>query len=237
MRDSLSRRQVLGGLGLLLLAGCPRPRRAAGAADARPLLAPTPAVDDGDDDVPPAAVCAATADNIEGPFWKAGAPHRADLATDRDAGVAAQERSDAGHWYGGSGFAVAGERLVLTGVVRTTGCAPLAGAELDLWHADARGAYDNDGFRFRGKLVTGADGRWLVSTIVPGRYLNGRRYRPAHVHAKLRAPGHRDLTTQLYFAGDPYNDGDPFIVPSLIMAHQVERGARRAGFDFVLEPA
>jgi protocatechuate 3,4-dioxygenase beta subunit len=185
------------------------------AADAGPLLVPTPAVDDGDDDAPPPAVCAATADNIEGPFWKPGAPHRAELATSRDAG----------------------ERLVLAGAVRTTGCAPLAGAELDLWHADARGDYDNDGFRFRGTLVTGADGRWLVSTIVPGRYLNGRRYRPAHVHAKLRAPGHKDLTTQLYFAGDPYNDGDPFIVPSLIMTHRVEGGARRAGFDFVLEPA
>jgi protocatechuate 3,4-dioxygenase beta subunit len=212
-RGPLSRRQLLGGLGLLLLAGCPRPRGA--AADARPVLAPTPAVDDGDDDLPAPAVCAATADNIEGPFWKPGAPHRAVLASDRDDG----------------------ERLVLSGVVRSTGCAPLAGAELDLWHADARGGYDNDGFRFRGKLVTGADGRWQVSTIVPGRYLNGRRYRPAHIHVKLRADGHRALTTQLYFAGDPYNDGDPFIVPSLIMAHRVERGARRAGHDLVLEPA
>lgn len=72
MRDSSSpsRRQLLGGLGTLLLVGCPR-RGAPGYA--RPAtLAPTPAVDDDDGDaalppIAPAAACAPTADNIEGP--------------------------------------------------------------------------------------------------------------------------------------------------------------------------
>jgi catechol 1,2-dioxygenase len=72
---------------------------------------------------------------------------------------------------------------------------------------------------------------------VPGRYLNGRRYRPTHVHVKLRAAGHRELTTQLYFEGDPYNAGDDFIVSSLIMKHTKQDGARRASFDFVLATA
>ena len=100
-----------------------------------------------------------------------------------------------------------------------------------------RGEYDNDGYRFRGALTTDAQGRWELRTIVPGRYLNGDRYRPAHVHVKLRAAGYRALTTQLYFAGDPYNDGDPFIVPSLIMQHAREASVRRAAFDFVLATA
>ena len=211
-RTDLSRRRVLGaGLGSLLVAACPRDRGAA-RHDARPMkLVPTPAVHD--DDPAPSPSCAPTADNIEGPFFKAGAPHRAVLVTDRDPG----------------------ERLIVGGVVRSTSCAPLTGAELELWHADASGAYDLDGYRFRATLQPRADGAWQLSTIVPGRYLNGDRYRPAHIHAKVRAPGHRELTTQLYFDGDPYNDGDPFIAPSLIMAHRVERGVRRAGFDFVLQ--
>lgn len=212
----LNRRELFG-LGSLLLAACAAPRDA---------LAVTPSVDDGDDDdLPPApatpeagsaaCVAAATADNIEGPFYKRGAPSRAVLVTPKDAG----------------------ERLVVAGRVRSTSCAPIAGAILDVWHADARGGYDLDGFRFRGTLTADAQGRWQLRTIVPGRYLNGRRYRPAHVHVKLRAKGYQPLTTQLYFEGDPYNEGDPFLEPSLVMAHRVVDRVRQARFDFVLAPA
>ncbi|HEY5920976.1 MAG TPA: hypothetical protein VIV11_04865 [Kofleriaceae bacterium] len=210
---TISRRDILG-LSSLLLVGCGSraSRRDAGAA----TLAPTPYVED-DDGPPPAPLdtesCGgATASNIEGPFYKAGAPHRAVLVGDTDRG----------------------ERLVIAGTVLTTGCEPVAGAELDVWHADARGGYDNDGFHLRGKLVTDDKGRYELRTIVPGRYLNGDTYRPAHVHIKLRAAGRRTLTTQLYFAGDPYNDSDPFIVESLIMQTKQLRGMKRATFDFVL---
>lgn len=197
------------GLGSFILAAC----------GSRGAAAPTPTLDDGDAGPPPTAfdgaTCAATADNIEGPFYKRGAPHRAVLV----------------------GRDTPGERLVINGRVLSTSCAPLAHAELDVWHADARGGYDNDGWGMRGRLRTDADGRWQVTTIVPGRYLNGRRYRPTHVHVKLRARGHQALTTQLYFAGDPYNEGDDFIVPSLVMQHAKRRDARHATFDFVLAAA
>ena len=213
--DMTTRRDLLRyGIGSFILAAC----------GTRGAAAPTPQLDDGDASPPPgafgdtsdaalAATCAATADNIEGPFYKRGAPHRAVLV----------------------GRGTAGERLVISGSVLSTSCTALANAELDVWHADARGGYDNDGWGMRGRLRTDANGRWQITTIVPGRYLNGRRYRPTHVHVKLRAPGHRPLTTQLYFAGDPYNDGDDFIVPSLIMQHTKHGGARRASFDFVLD--
>ena len=198
------------GVGSFLLAACGGRSQAA----PRDALAPTPQI--ADDDAPPAdtfaAVCAATADNIEGPFYKPGAPHRAVLATERDDG----------------------ERMILGGTVRTTSCEPIANAVLDVWHADSRGGYDNDGWGMRGRMKTDALGRWQLKSIVPGRYLNGRRYRPTHVHVKLRAPGHHELTTQLYFAGDPYNEGDDFIVSTLIMQHAKQGGARRASFDFVL---
>jgi protocatechuate 3,4-dioxygenase beta subunit len=203
----LTRRELMfAGLGSLVLGACSG--RAASAP--RDALAPTHEIPD--DEVPPEAACVVTADNIEGPFYKPGAPHRARLVSDRDPG----------------------ERLVLAGSVRSTSCEPIAGAVLDVWQADARGGYDHDGWGLRGRLVTDDRGHWQVHTILPGRYLNGRRYRPAHVHVKLRAPGYRDLTTQLYFEDDPYNAGDPFIVSSLVMPHRKLAGVRRAGYDFVL---
>ena len=73
---------------------------------------------------------------------------------------------------------------------------------------------------------------------MPGRYLNGARYRPAHIHVKVRAPGFPVLTTQLYFPGDPHDEGDPFIVESLIMpVRRVAADQQAATFDFTLRPA
>jgi protocatechuate 3,4-dioxygenase beta subunit len=171
------------------------------------------AADDGDELPPLPATCTAiaTAENIEGPFYKRGAPSRSVLVAP----------DDDGEW------------LVISGSVSSTTCEPLK-AIVDVWQANAKGDYDLDGFRFRGRMIADAKGRWQVSTIVPGRYLNGRRYRPAHIHVKVSAPGFAALTTQLYFDGDPYNEGDPFIDPSLVMKTTVENKVRRAMFDFVL---
>ena len=212
MRD-FSRRSFLGfGLGSLALAACGS--RSASSAP-RDALVPTTHIED-EDDLPPvplaACTAAVTAKNIEGPFYKKGAPHRSVLVDSSDAG----------------------ERLRLTGVLQNTRCELIGGATIDVWQANAAGEYDNDGFRFRGVMTTDKRGRYDLRTIVPGRYLNGDRYRPAHVHIKVRAAGFAVLTTQLYFAGDPYNDGDPFIDSTLIMQHALEGDIRRARFDFVL---
>ena len=209
-----NRREFIGfGIGSFLIAAC---------GSAHESLAATPGTPDDDGPPPDEAFTASrdacggpTADNIEGPFYKAGAPHRAVIATDKDAG----------------------ERLVISGVVRDARCKPLANATLDVWQADARGGYDNDGWGMRGRMTTDKHGRFQVTSIVPGRYLNGRRYRPAHVHVKLKAPNMRSLTTQLYFEGDPYNEGDDFIVKELIMQHTKRGDVRRAVFDFVLAAA
>jgi catechol 1,2-dioxygenase len=180
--------------------------------DAR-LPAPTPHIDDHDDHHElAAATCGdATAANIEGPFYRAYAPRRAVLA----------------------GLDEPGERFVVSGVVRDQRCKPVRGAILDIWQADAKGGYDLKEFHLRGTLKTDDEGRYELHTIVPGHYLNGDRYRPAHIHVKVWTRGREPLTTQLYFAGDPYNDGDPFIVPSLIMQHS----GGRARFDFTLADA
>lgn len=197
----ISRRNFLFGAGALL----------AGAGNA---LARTPFIPDDDGPLPidSSIACPATAENIEGPFYKAGAPSRATLISDRDRG----------------------ERVVITGSVLSTTCKPLANTVLDIWHADAKGGYDNDGFGLRGTLLTDANGRFTIRTLVPGRYLNGKRFRPSHIHVKIRAKGHQELTTQLYFDGDPYLEGDPFFVSSLVMAHRLDGKVRRASFDFVV---
>jgi catechol 1,2-dioxygenase len=225
----LSRRSILSGsvalsLPLLPVLGC---RSTATAA-------PGPAPGDGGGArvVPPTPSalgttpvrCGLTATNIEGPYYRPNAPFTSSLA--------------------GSG--VRGDALVLSGRVLSLDCkSVLDGAVLDVWHADGDGRYDNDGsfgapnatpMRLRGKVRVDDRGCFAIRTVVPGRYLNGRQYRPSHIHVKVTANGHVPLTTQLYFPGDPYNEVDPFIDRSLIMAVEKNRGEREGRFDFVLRP-
>jgi catechol 1,2-dioxygenase len=158
--------------------------------------------------------------NIEGPYYREGAPMRSRLA---DPGLP-------------------GIPVVVRGRVLAADCrAPIAGALLDVWQADADGHYDNDGhtgklepIRLRGKFVASSNGEYELATILPGHYLNGAQYRPAHIHVKVSAPGAQPLTTQLYFEGDPYNAVDPFIRPELVMKLTQGSAAREARFDFVL---
>jgi hypothetical protein len=104
--------------------------------------------------------CYITEDNILGPFYKAGAPFENDLADGLD-----------------------GDLMLIQGTVFGCDCVtPLAGAIVDVWQADAEGAYDNEGFILRGKIETDEDGKYSFVTVKPGWYLNGAQYRPAHIH-------------------------------------------------------
>ena len=88
---------------------------------------------------------------------------------------------------------------MLTGLVLSPACKPVANALVDLWHADESGEYDNQGFRYRGHQRTDAQGGYRLETILPGEYPGRAR----HIHVKVQAPGQRRiLTTQLYFPGD-----------------------------------
>lgn len=114
--------------------------------------------------------------DMEGPFYKAGAPMRASIVEPGSKG----------------------ERLELSGRVLAADCRPVAGTLLDFWQADERGEYDNTGFRYRGKVAADAEGRYRIETILPPPYMG----RPRHIHVKLQRPGGRVLTTQLYFPGE-----------------------------------
>ena len=170
------------------------------------------ALDTGSGDTASPDACVPTEDDIEGPFYRAGAPERDDLVVPGDTGTP----------------------LRLSGRVRTAdGCAPIAGAVVDVWHADPAGAYDNasSAWRYRGRVTTSPDGAWQLRTLEPGRYLNGAQYRPSHVHLKVWVDGVERLTTQLYFPDDPYNALDPWYAPELEVTRTGDGAAR---FDLVV---
>lgn len=87
-------------------------------------------------------------------------------------------------------------------------CAPLEGAQVDVWHCDAMGIYsgvtervfNTRGQKFlRGYQMTDADGRVQFQTIYPGWYSG----RTVHIHFTIRtkAANGRDyqFTSQLFF--------------------------------------
>ena len=143
----------------------------------------------------------ATARQTAGPFHTPGSPLKRDFRADDPEGVP----------------------LSLAGAVVQRSCAPVAGAVVDLWHADSRGRYDNTGFRLRGHQITDADGRFRFDTVVPGLYPGRTR----HFHVKVGRPNGPVLTTQLYFPGEPQNSADRLFDPVL----QMRVDAAGAGFD------
>ena len=125
-----------------------------------------------------------------------------------------------------------GTRFLLTGrVLRTTG-RPVANALIDFWQCDARGAYDNSGYRFRGHQFTNAKGQYSLLTVVPGLYTGRTR----HIHVKVQAPRQPVLTTQLFFPGVAGNSSDGiFTSECLVRRWRTANGRRLATFDFVLD--
>ena len=152
-----------------------------------------------------------------------------------------------------------GERLHLSGSVRSSDGTPLGGAVLDIWQISADGGYSHfhpgwPDYNLRGRLTADKDGSYAVETVVPPPYeipkegatgrllaaLGRTAFRPGHLHLKLSAPGHRTLTTQVFFEGDPWLDRDVVAgadKPSLVTGLRHENGAAHATFDLVLEPA
>ena len=85
-----------------------------------------------------------------------------------------------------------GRGLVVSGTVRSApDCALLAGARIEWWSVNPRGQYDDD---HRATQRADADGRYRYETDLPNAYFG----RPPHVHARITAPGHRTLVTQIY---------------------------------------
>jgi Dioxygenase len=150
----------------------------------------------------------ATKAQTEGPFFETNSPEKSNFTSDVDKGT----------------------KIVLTGTVLTTACQPVQRALLDVWHADADGEYDNDGYRLRGHFFTDAEGAYRLETIVPGLYPGRTR----HFHFKVQPRGGKLLTTQLYFPGEPRNEQDSIFNSELLMAVQDGAGGKDATFTFVV---
>jgi hydroxyquinol 1,2-dioxygenase len=150
----------------------------------------------------------ATETTVLGPFYVQAAPDKA-LGDDISGGME-------------------GEPLLVTGSVSSSDGKPLAGATIDVWHSDDDGYYDVQQLEKIGDLAMRArfhaddNGRFHFWSIKPAAYpiphdgpvgqmleAQGRHpWRPAHVHFMISAPGHEQLVTHVFVAGDKYLDSD-----------------------------
>jgi catechol 1,2-dioxygenase len=149
-----------------------------------------------------------TDQSLLGPFWRLNSP--------RVENGGSIVRSD-----------TPGPPLFVKGRVVDKDGRPVAGAEVDVWHASPVGLYENQDpaqadMNLRGKLTTDADGHFSFRSVmfvgypiptdgVVGRLLKaqGRHpFRPAHLHALIFKPGYKTLISQVYDPADPNIDSD-----------------------------
>ncbi len=122
---------------------------------------------------------------------------------------------------------IPGIPLFVTGRVLDLDGTPLPDVVLDVWQADADGAYEAqlpeiDEARLRAQYRTRADGTYCVRTIAPRGYaipmdgpvgdlISGTDisyFRPAHIHFLIEHPGHEKLITHLFRQGSEFLDTD-----------------------------
>ena len=132
-----------------------------------------------------------TTDDILGPFYRKDAPFRESLLFE----------------------GLKGNRIKIVGKVYTDDCKTvLPDALVEIWHCDTEGEYDNKSSKMlhRARWMTNKKGEYSFDTILPGKYLNGKLYRPAHIHFRVTCEGHKELISQIYFQGDPHIIEDPW---------------------------
>ena len=113
-----------------------------------------------------------------------------------------------------------GSPCFVSGTVRSADGTPLPGARIEVWEADEDGfydvQYDDDRSAGRAWQRAGADGEYRFWSVLPAPYpipydgpvgdllraADRSPMRPAHLHYKVDAPGHRTLITHIFVAGD-----------------------------------
>lgn len=141
-----------------------------------------------------------------------------------------------------------GEPCYVRGSIVGTDGTPIAGAELQVWQADAAGNYDvqyaaagqDHEHRARATLHADANGHFHFKSIRAEAYpiphdgpvgkmlaaLGRHPWRPAHLHFMITAPGYERLITHVFRNGDQYLDSDAvFGVRSSLIADWLEHPA------------
>jgi hydroxyquinol 1,2-dioxygenase len=156
----------------------------------------------------------------------------------------------------------------VAGTVRSTDGRPLPGARIDVWEADEDGFYDvqyaGERSAGRGWLRAGEGGEYRFWSVRPAPYpipddgpvgdllkaASRSPMRPAHLHFKVDAAGHRTLITHIFLAGDEYltNDAVFGVKQSLVVdvaehapgtapdGTRLDRPWTSIDFDLVLAP-
>lgn len=169
----------------------------------------------------------------EGPFYPATLPLDQDNDLVSVGGQQARARGTVAH---------------ISGRVRDSAGNPVPDARVEIWQCDWQGIYlhprdggqnrRDTGFQGFGATTTTSDGFYRFRTIKPVPY-GGRT---PHIHFKVKT-ANRELTTQMYVAGDQGNERDflyrnlgsaaPLVTVDFTPA-QTEAGAIAGTFDIVL---
>ena len=138
-----------------------------------------------------ALACVLTPDKTEGPYFVDERLNRADIRVDPSNGSVQP------------GVPL---RLTITVLDMDNACAPVAGAAVDIWHANAEGRYSDVSANgtvgrkyLRGYQVTDANGAVQFTTVYPGWYSG----RAIHIHFKIRkfdgSSTTYEFTSQIFF--------------------------------------
>lgn len=126
----------------------------------------------------------------------------------------------------------AGEPLSLRLRVLDTCSKPVAGAKVQILHANTHG--DHEPNRWRTTLTANDRGEVKVVTVFPG-YAG---WIARHIHVVVTHPEHEKLVTRLLFKNDP--ESDSVEQPELAMVlEEIQRGETRgwvAGYELVVAP-
>ena len=151
---------------------------------------------------------AETTANLLGPFWRPGSP--------RMENGASIVRSPS-----------TGAAVLVSARIEDREGRPVAGAEVDVWHASTEGFYDNQDplqadMNLRGSFISDAEGRVWFRTVKPAGYpipvdgpvgdllrsLGRDHLRPAHLHFLIFKPGFKTQFSQVYSSDDPHLHSD-----------------------------
>ena len=146
---------------------------------------------------------------IEGPYFRVGAPRRNVLLEEGDK-----------------------PELVVTGRVLNEKGTPIPHALINVWMSDQDGNYDMVGYRYHGIVETDEEGKYEFTSIIPACY----QPRDAkHIHIKIQGDS-SPITTQLYISDEPGTEDDPYYAEEMVVQCKLdEQGVKRGSFDFVIK--